>query len=536
MPFKIPDANEYDKYAVVMKGIVKKFPKVLANDNVDLYVKKGEIHAIVGENGAGKSTLMNQLYGLYNADSGTILIDGEAKDISNPRDAINVGIGMVHQHFMLVGPLTVAENIVLGNEPLVSSENKFLNSLARTADLFSLKKARKEVKRISDEYGLEVDVDAKIEDLPVGTQQRVEILKTLYRGAEILILDEPTAVLTPQETEELFVVLRNLQKAGKTVIFITHKLNEVISVSNNVTVMRLGKVTGRIPTNETSPKELANMMVGREVLLRVKKDVHMPKEVVLDVDELSVKDNRHLMAVDKISFKLRKGEILGIAGVAGNGQTELIESIAGLRKSESGKVTLKDVDITSSAPREIRELGLSHIAEDRFKYAMVKEFSVAYNIALGRHYRAPFASSGLLKGKDIDEISKKLIKQYDVRPQEIHIEGGSLSGGNQQKMVVAREIDYEPDCMLVAQPTRGLDIGAIEFIHKTMVELRDNDVGILLVSMELEEIFSLSDRIMVMYEGRFMGEVKPDEISLEEIGLMMAGSTLNEVRGISDEK
>ncbi len=524
MPFHIPSEEEYGEYAVVMKGIMKQFPKVLANDNVDLFVKKGEIHAIVGENGAGKSTLMNQLYGLYNADSGRILINGAEMEIKNPKDAINSGIGMVHQHFMLVGPLTVAENIVLGNEPV------------KKGDIFDLKKAKAEVKKISNDYGLEVDVNALIEDIPVGTQQRVEILKTLYRGAEILILDEPTAVLTPQETEELFVVLRNLQKAGKTVIFITHKLNEVISVSNNVTVMRMGKVTGRIPTMETSTKELANMMVGREVLLRVKKDEHDAKEPVLEIDNLCVKDNRHLMAVNGISMTLRKGEILGIAGVAGNGQTELIESVAGLRKPVSGKISLKGIDITNSSPREIRELGLSHIAEDRFKYALIKDFSVSYNIILGRHYREPFAANGLLKKRDVENISKKLVEEYDVRPREIHIDGGNLSGGNQQKMVVAREIDYNPECMLVAQPTRGLDIGAIEFIHKTLVELRDKDVGILLVSMELEEILSLSDRILIMYEGEFMGEIKPGESSLEEIGLMMAGSTLKELRGISNEK
>jgi len=518
MPFHIPQEEEYKDYAVVMKGIVKQFPRVLANDHVDLYVKRGEIHAIVGENGAGKSTLMNQLYGLYNADEGQFLINGNALLINNPKDAIAVGIGMVHQHFMLVGPLTVAENIVLGDEP------------TRMKSFFDLARARKEVKKISEEYGLKVDVDSKIEDISVGTQQRVEILKTLYRGADILILDEPTAVLTPQETEELFVVLRNLQNDGKTIIFITHKLNEVIAVSNNVTVMRGGKVTGQIPTSETTPRELANMMVGREVLLRVEKEKKEPGEKTLEVTGLKVNDNRGLPAVKGVDFEIRKGEILGIAGVAGNGQSELEEALMGLRKKEGGTVHFNGLDITTASPRDIREARMSHIAADRFKYAMVKEFTVAYNIALGRHYKQPFAEGGFLNHKNINAISNELVKKFDVRPTEIQNPAENLSGGNQQKMVVAREFDYNPLCMVVSQPTRGLDIGAIEFIHKTILELRREDVAILLISMELDEILSLSDRIIVMYEGEIMGEVKPHEVSLEELGLMMAGSTLEQAR------
>ncbi|HOO32879.1 MAG TPA: ABC transporter ATP-binding protein [Thermotogota bacterium] len=523
MPFQIPSENEYNSYAVVMKGIVKQFPKVLANDHVDLFVKRGEIHAVVGENGAGKSTLMNQLYGLYTPNEGQILINGKELSIDNPKDAIQAGIGMVHQHFMLVGPLTVAENIVLGDEP------------TKRFNIFDLRKARKEVKKISEDYGLKVDVDTNIEDLPVGTQQRVEILKTLYRGAEILILDEPTAVLTPQETEELFVVLRNLQNDGKTIIFITHKLNEVVEVSNNVTVMRGGKVTGRIPTVETNQREIANMMVGREVLLRLEKEKKQRGKKILEVKELDVNDNRHLPAVRGISFDLHEGEIVGIAGVAGNGQSELVEAITGLRKKEAGQVHFMEEDITNSSPKVIRELGMSHIAADRFKHAMIKEFSVAYNIALGRHYKEPFASGGFLNHKNINRISKGLIEKFDVRPREIGINAGNLSGGNQQKMVVAREVDYQPRCMMVAQPTRGLDIGAIEFIHTTLLELRRENVGMLLISMELEEILSLSDRIFVMYEGKFMGEVKPGEVSLEELGLMMAGQTLEEVRSDVNE-
>jgi len=391
------------------------------------------------------------------------------------------------------------------------------------------------VKEISASYGLSVDIDAKIEDLPVGTQQRVEILKTLYRGAEILILDEPTAVLTPQETEELFVVLRNLQEKGKTVIFITHKLNEVVAVSNNVTVMRGGKVTGRIPTKETNQREIAKMMVGREVLLRVEKKSQTPGDLILKVENLYVKDNRKLDAVKNVSFEIREGEILGIAGVAGNGQTELIEAIAGLRKPEKGSISLLGKEISNACPRDIREMGLSHIAEDRYKHAMVKEFPVYYNVILGRHYREPFAIGGFLNKNDIIEKSRGLIEKFDVRPREISINCGNLSGGNQQKLVVGREIDYNPKCMLVAQPTRGLDIGAIEFIHKTLLEMREKKVGMILVSMELEEIFSLSDRILVMYEGEFMGEVKPGEVSIEDIGLMMAGTTLEKLRSEPDE-
>lgn len=518
MPFHIPEPSEYPQYAVVMKGIVKQFPTVLANDHVDLYVRAGEIHAIVGENGAGKSTLMNLLYGLYTPDAGKIHINGKETLIKGPAEAIKAGIGMVHQHFMLVGPLTIAENIVLGEEPLDSWR------------FFDLKAAKKRVRELSETYGLHVDVDRRIEDIPVGTQQRVEILKTLYRGANTLILDEPTAVLTPQEADELFLVLRNLTEKGKTIIFITHKLNEVMAISDNVTVMRLGKVTGRLPIAETSPRQLANMMVGREVLLRVEKAEKEAGEAILAVNGLHVKDNRGLEAVKDLSFTVRQGEILGIAGVAGNGQTELIEAIAGLRKKEKGKIELCGKDITHSSPRDIRELGLSHIPEDRYKHGLVKEFPVYYNILLGRHYLPPFSKNGFLRHKQVYERAKFLVKQFDVRPPSILMLAENLSGGNQQKMVVGREIDYQPRCMLVAQPTRGLDIGAIEYIHRTLIGLRGAGVGLLLVSMELEEIFSLSDRILIMFEGEFMGEAKPGEITLEEIGLAMAGTPLAEVR------
>ncbi len=503
--------------AIDMAGIVKQFPKVLANDHVDLHVQEGEIHAIVGENGAGKSTLMNILYGLYKPDDGTIRVNGTACEFQSPNDAIRKGIGMVHQHFMLVPPLTVTENIVLGMEPL------------KKLKVFDFQKAKKLVKEISQKYNLFVDPTVKIEDIPVGAQQRVEILKTLYRGADILILDEPTAVLTPQETEKLFEVLRLLQNNGKTIIFITHKLNEVMAISNQVTVMRQGKVTANMPTSQTNPRELAKYMVGREVLLRVSKKARDPGKEVMKVENLTVLDNRKLEAVKNLSFSVRAGEIVGIAGVAGNGQTELVEAIAGLRKPQSGKIWLQGADIAGLNPKEIRELGLSHIPEDRLKHALIKPFPVYYNMLLGRHDQSPFAKHGFLQNKSIQKMAHRLVEAFDVRPKSTDILGGNLSGGNQQKAIVAREIDMNPTIMLVAQPTRGLDIGAIEYIHKTLLEMRNADVGMLLVSMELEEVFSLSDRILVIYEGTIMGEVRPEETNFEEVGYMMAGNPASEV-------
>ncbi|WP_327192017.1 ABC transporter ATP-binding protein [Thermosipho atlanticus] len=500
-----------------MVNIVKRFPGVLANDHVTLKVKKGEIHAIVGENGAGKSTLMNQLYGLYHPDEGEIFIDGKKVDIKNPRDAIKVGIGMVHQHFMLVDTLTVAENVVLGSEPL-----KGLN--------FDLNRARKEVKELSEKYGLIVDVDAKIEDIPVGMQQRVEIIKTLYRGANIIILDEPTAVLTPQEVEELFEIMRKLKDNGKTILFISHKLHEVMEISDRITVMRLGKVTGELETSKTNPKEIARYMVGREVVLRVSKEYHEPKEVVLEIENLVVKDNRGLVAVKDVSFNVRKGEIVGIAGVAGNGQTELVEAITGLRRIESGKIYFDGQDVTGNTPKQLRELGMAHIPEDRFKHGLIKEFEAFYNVILGQHYKSPFANGPFLNHDYIFKYSKEIMEEFDVRPRRIEHLGGNFSGGNQQKLVVGREIRTNPKFLVIAQPTRGLDVGAIEFIHKQILKMREMDVGILLISMELEEIFSLSDRILVMYEGEIMGEVKPDETTVEEVGLMMTGHRLEEAR------
>ncbi|WP_269194888.1 ABC transporter ATP-binding protein [Thermosipho melanesiensis] len=500
-----------------MVNIVKKFPGVLANDHVTIRIKKGEIHAIVGENGAGKSTLMNQLYGLYHPDEGEIYINGNKVEIKGPKDAIKNGIGMVHQHFMLVDTLTVAENIVLGSEPI-----KGLN--------FDLNKARKEVQELSEKYGLYVDVDAKIEDISVGMQQRVEILKTLYRGANIIILDEPTAVLTPQEVEELFEIMRKLKNDGKTILFISHKLHEVMEISERITVMRLGKVTGELETSKTNPKEIARHMVGRDVVLRVEKKPHIPKDVVFEIKDLVVKDNRGLIAVNNISFSIKKGEIVGIAGVAGNGQTELVEAITGLRKIESGKIFFEGKDVTNHSPKQLRELGLSHIPEDRLKHGLIEDFEAYYNVILGQHYKQPFSNGTFLNHQNIFEYTKNLMEEFDVRPRRIEHLGGNFSGGNQQKLVVGREIRMNPKFLVVAQPTRGLDVGAIEFIHKQILNMREKDTGILLISMELEEIFSLSDRILVMYEGEIMGEVKPEETTVEEVGLMMIGQRLEEVR------
>ena len=508
--------------AVAMKGIVKTFPSVVANDHVDFQVKQGEIHALVGENGAGKSTLMNQLYGLYTPDEGEIFINGKRTVINGPKDAIDMGIGMVHQHFMLVDNQTVTENVVLGSEPKRGPAKLFMDT----------GKSRKIVKELSIKFGLAVDVDSYIEDIPVGMQQRVEILKILYRGAEILIFDEPTAVLTPQETEELFKILRVLKENGKTIIFITHKLNEVMAITDRVTVMRLGKVTGQVNTKDTNPRQLATMMVGREVLLRVEKEEKQAGETVLEVKDLHVKDNRNLFTVNGVSFSVRQGEIVGIAGVAGNGQTELVEAITGLRKVEKGNVFLNGKDLTNQTALEIRETGLTHIPENRIRRGMVTQYPVFYNLILGKQDEEPFSQEGFINLKAVKDFAREVVDTFDVRPKNINMLAGNLSGGNQQKVVVGRELSIvpiEPKVVVVSQPTRGLDIGAIEFIHTTLISMRDKGIAMLLISMELDEIFSLSDRVLVFYEGEIMGEVTPDEVDREEIGLMMAGHKKAEV-------
>ncbi len=496
--------------AVEMINIVKRFPGVLANDNVNLTVFKGEIHAIVGENGAGKTTLMNQLYGLLKPDSGIIKIFGVEVHFKGPRDAIAKGIGMVHQHFMLVNNLSVAENVVLGSE-------------TSRGILFDLKMARAKVEELSKNYGLIVDPMAKIEDLPVGMQQRVEIIKTLYRGAEILILDEPTAVLTPQETQELFEILRRLKSSGKTIIFISHKLEEVMEISDRITVMRQGKVVGVLNKCETNPREIARLMVGRDVVFTVEKQPAKPGEVVLKVENLWVKDYRNLDAVKGVSFEIKAGEIYGIAGVAGNGQTELVEAITGLRRVENGKVFFLGQDVTNKPVKELRKMGMAHIPEDRHKYGLVLQFPAYYNVILGRHDNPPFVTSGFLVQRQILSFAEELFNDFDVRPKNARMLGMNFSGGNQQKLVVAREMSARPRLIVVAQPTRGLDVGATEFIHRVLLRLRDSGVAIFLVSMELDEIISLSDRLAVMYSGEIVGEVDPKSVSVEEIGLMMAG-------------
>jgi simple sugar transport system ATP-binding protein len=502
------------EYAVEMRNISKQFPLVMANDDVTFTVQLGEIHALVGENGAGKSTLVNILYGLLRPDSGTIAVNGKTVHFSGPGDAIYRGIGMVHQHFMLIPPLTVAENVVLGQEP---SKRGFVD----------IARANKIVQELSDQYGLRVDPAAKVETLSVGIEQRIEIIKVLYRGAEILILDEPTAVLTPREVEELFEILRSLKNQGKTIIFITHKLQEVMVVSDTVTVMRRGKVVGTVPTEDTTRQEIATMMVGRQVLFRVERTQAEPGEVVLTVKDLNALDNKDLPALRGISFSVREGEILGIAGVEGNGQTELVEVLTGLRKAQSGKVELNGEAITNDSPRLIRERGTSHIPEDRRRRGLVLDFSVAQNLVLGIHYRKPFVRHlglAVINFGPIREKAERLLQEFDIRPPDQENLAGNLSGGNQQKVIVARELDQNPKLLIAAQPTRGIDVGSIEFIHQRLLQARNKGKAVLLISADLEEILSISDRIAVMYEGQIVGTLDPQEATEERLGLMMTGA------------
>ena len=505
--------SQNDKFAVEMRGITKRFGEVLANDHISLAIPDKSIHAIIGENGAGKSTIMNILYGFYAADEGDILIDGQTRTISGPGDAINLGLGMVHQHFMLVEPLTVTENIVLGAEP-------------RSGLAIDYRKARARVRELSEQYKLRIDPDALISKLSVGQQQRVEILKTLYRGARILILDEPTAVLTPQEVAEMFAILRGLRTQGKTIIIITHKLAEVLALSDNITVMRDGKVVGNLPTSEASAEGLARMMVGREVLLRVKKEDAKPQGPILSVRGLTLRSADGNSILDDITFEVRGGETLGIAGVEGNGQTELIEILAGLCKATSGEVLLEGNRIDELDPRERKRRGIAHIPEDRHRRGLLLTFDLAGNSILGVHREHPISGTFLLNNDVIVERAGRLVSEYDVRPPNIALPARVLSGGNQQKLIVAREFDIKPRLVLVAQPTRGVDIGATEFIHRKLIELRDQGAAILLVSAELDEVLSLSDRVIVIYDGRIVGEVDPKTVSEEEIGLMMTGATV----------
>ena len=499
-----------EELVLEMRGIRKGFPGVLANDNVDLDIRRGEVHALLGENGAGKSTLMNILYGLYRHDAGEILLRGKPVDFDSARDAIQAGIGMVHQHFMLIPVMTVAENIVLGMEP------------RDNAIFLDERGAEARVRELSEQFGLAVDPAALVSTITVGQQQRVEILKALFRGADILILDEPTAVLTPQEARELFGIVRSLKADGKSIIFISHKLNEVLEIADRITVLRRGRKIETVPREGATEASLARAMVGREVLLRVEKTPGTPGEVLLKVENLEVIDERGIPKVRGVSFEVRAGEIVGIAGVDGNGQTELIEAITGLRRLDGGTIEVAARPVHSPTARTMLDAGVGHIPEDRQRRGLVLEFSIGENVALHDYAKPPDAKWGWLYPKRMLERAARLIKEFDVRGGGPTTAAGGLSGGNQQKVVVAREVDRNPRVLIAAQPTRGLDVGAIEFLHRRLVAERDEGRAILLVSLELDEIFSLSDRILVIYEGEIAGE-HSGEVSEHQIGLEMLG-------------
>ena len=507
-------------YAIEMRNITKRFPGIVANDNITLQLKRGEIHALLGENGAGKSTLMSVLFGLYQPEEGQILKDGEVVKINDPNDANRLGIGMVHQHFKLVECFSVLDNIILGVEP-----NKM--------GILRKDEAREKVLALSDKYGLHVDPDAVIEDITVGMQQRTEILKMLYRENEILIFDEPTAVLTPQEIDELMEIMRGLAKEGKSILFISHKLNEIMSVADRCSVLRKGKYIGTVEVANTTKEELSRMMVGRDVEFVVHKDPAKPTDVVLDVEGLTVASKMHKNnAVKNVSFKVRRGEIVCIAGIDGNGQTELVYGLTGLEPVKEGKVSFLGEDITHASIRKRSVMGMSHIPEDRHKHGLVLDYSLEYNLILQRYFEPQFTNAiGFLRRGNIREYADRLIEQYDVRSGQGAITmARSMSGGNQQKAIVAREIDRDPELLIAVQPTRGLDVGAIEYIHKQIVAQRDQNKGVLLVSLELEEVMSLSDRILVMYEGEIVGQLDPKTTTVEELGLYMAGAKRTEVQ------
>jgi general nucleoside transport system ATP-binding protein len=493
-----------------LEGITKRFPGVVANDQVSIDLRKGEVHALLGENGAGKTTLMNVLYGLYRPDEGEIRIAGKPVTFRSPGDAIAHGIGMVHQHFMLIPVMSVAENVILGMEP--SERVIFLDYGT----------ARRRVEELATSFGFAVDADAKIEDITVGQQQRVEILKALYRRADILILDEPTAVLTPQEAGELFGILASLKDEGMSIIFISHKLNEVLEIADRLTVLRRGKVVETLPAAGATEEQLARLMVGREVLLRVEKSPVEVGETLLRIEDLRVRDDRGIEKVRGVSLEVRAGEIVGIAGVDGNGQTELIDSVTGLRRPESGTIELAGVDVTRESAREHFDDGLGHVPEDRQRRGLVLDFAIAENIALHEFRTPPSSRFGWLFPGRLVERAKRLIREFDVRGGGPQTKASALSGGNQQKVILAREIDRDPKVLIAAQPTRGLDVGAIEFVHRRLVEERREGRGLLLVSLELDEILSLSDRILVMFEGEIVAEFPPTA-SEEELGLAMTG-------------
>ncbi|MBM7598537.1 simple sugar transport system ATP-binding protein [Virgibacillus halotolerans] len=503
------------EYVIEMLNIRKEFPGVVANDDITMQVKKGEIHALLGENGAGKSTLMNVLFGLYQPEKGEIRINNERVNITNPNIANDLGIGMVHQHFMLVEPFTVTQNIILGSEP------------TRKSGKIDIKRAEKEIRELSDRYGLKVDPTAKISDISVGMQQRVEILKTLYRGANILIFDEPTAVLTPQEIKELIEIMHALIREGKSIILITHKLKEIMEVCDRCTVMRKGKGIGTVDVKDTNVNELASLMVGRKVSFTTEKTLANPKEVVLQIADLFVKDTRKVELVKGLNLEIKAGEIVGIAGIDGNGQTELIEALTGLTKAESGTIKLRGKPITNLKPRKVTESGIGHIPQDRHKYGLVLDYPIGENMVLQTYYKEPFSKGTILNYKEIYKKATELIQEYDVRTPSAYTKASALSGGNQQKAIIGREIDRSPDLLIAAQPTRGLDVGAIEFIHKRLIEERDKGRAILLVSFELDEIMDVSDRIAVMFDGEVVAELNPEQTNEQELGLLMAGSQVN---------
>ncbi|CRI61478.1 Putative deoxyribose-specific ABC transporter,ATP-binding protein [Streptococcus pneumoniae] len=498
---------------IEMRDITKVFGGFVANDKINLHLRKGEIHALLGENGAGKSTLMNMLAGLLEPTSGEIAVNGQVVNLDSPSKAASLGIGMVHQHFMLVEAFTVAENIILGSE---LTKNGVLDIAG----------ASKEIKALSERYGLAVDPSAKVADISVGAQQRVEILKTLYRGADILIFDEPTAVLTPSEIDELMAIGKNLVKEGKSIILITHKLDEIRAVSDRVTVIRRGKSIETVEIAGATNADLAEMMVGRSVSFKTEKQASKPKEVVLSIKDLVVNENRGVPAVKNLSLDVRAGEIVGIAGIDGNGQSELIQAITGLRKVESGSIELKGDSIVGLHPRQITELSVGHVPEDRHRDGLILEMMISENIALQTYYKEPHSKNGILNYSNITSYAKKLMEEFDVRAASELVPAAALSGGNQQKAIIAREIDRDPDLLIVSQPTRGLDVGAIEYIHKRLIEERDNGKAVLVVSFELDEILNVSDRIAVIHDGKIQGIVSPETTNKQELGVLMAGGNL----------
>ena len=500
---------------IEMREITKIFGEFVANDKINLELRKGEIHALLGENGAGKSTLMNMLAGLLEPTSGEIVVNGKSEKLDSPSKAASLGIGMVHQHFMLVEAFTVAENIILGSE-------------VTNKGILDLKKANADILELSERYGLAVDPTAKVEDISVGAQQRVEILKTLYRGADILIFDEPTAVLTPAEILELMDIMKTLVKEGKSIILITHKLDEIRAVADRVTVIRRGKSIQTVGIEGATNKDLAEMMVGRSVSFVTEKEEAQPKEVVLQISDLVVNENRGVPAVKELSLDVRAGEIVGIAGIDGNGQSELIQAITGLRKVKSGSIKIKGQEVVGLSPRKITEMNVSHVPEDRHRDGLVLEMMLSENIALQTYYKEPLSKNGALNYNQINSYARKLMEEFDVRAANEIVPASALSGGNQQKAIIAREVDRNPDLLIVSQPTRGLDVGAIEYIHKRLIGERDKGKAVLVVSFELDEIINLSDRIAVIHDGKIQGIVKPSETNKQELGILMAGGEIKE--------